>query len=451
MHKMKLLQNYASPLVGLLKDQQFRDGESYRLIHFVIRQPVEEGLLLYNVLTKAVVLLTPEEARTMEEDTAAVPELVANWFVVPRSFDDRNLAREVRAVGRMLEKRPKGITGYTILTTTDCNARCFYCYEKGRSRIPMTDRTARKVAEFILRNHSGEKVHLRWFGGEPLYNKGVISLICGLLRDAKVDFRSSMVSNGYLFDDETIAEATCLWNLKKVQITLDGTEEVYNRSKAFIYPDGSPYRRVLANIHRLLKAGIRVTVRLNIDRHNADDLFNLADFLVAKFGGDKLFTVYSHSLFDTGMSESAVSHTEDQRRDLFEARMRLQEKLRKGKIAVEPELPNKLKLHRCMADSDTNILVLPDGHLGKCEHYTDSHWFGDLDSSERDETVLEDFKRLREEIEACKDCPFYPDCFRLTLCDEAVHCYPEEREEKLQETRQSLLSFYQKRKDEVSD
>lgn len=448
---MKLLQNYSSSLVGLLKDQQVREDEPYRLMHFVVRQPVEEGVLLYNVLTRAVVLLSPEEERMMEGNAAAIHELVAKWFAVPLSFDDRDLAREVRAVGRMLEKRPTGITGYTILTTTDCNARCFYCYEKGRRRIPMTDRTARKVVEFILRNSPGEKIQFRWFGGEPLYNKRVISLICGLLRDAKADYRSTMVSNGYLFDEETIAEAVGLWNLKKVQITLDGTEDVYNRSKAFIYPDGSPYRRVLDNIHRLLKAGIRVTVRLNIDRHNADDLFILADFLVAKFGGDKLFTVYSHSLFDTGTSETAVSHTDAQRRELFETRLRLQEKLRAGKIDVCHQLPDKLKLHRCMADSDTNILVLPDGHLGKCEHYTDSHWFGDLDSSERDETFLEDFKRLREEIEACKDCPFYPDCFRLTLCDEAAHCYPEEREEKLQETRQSLLSFYQKRKDEVSD
>jgi radical SAM protein with 4Fe4S-binding SPASM domain len=446
---MKLLQNYASTLVGLLKDQQFRDGESYRLMHFVVRQPVEEGLLLYNVLTRAVVLLTPEEARTMEEDVAAVPELVAKWFAVPSSFDDRNLAREVRAVGKMLEKQPKGISGYTILTTTDCNARCFYCCEKGRRKIPMTDRTARKAAEFILRNNPGEKVHLRWFGGEPLYNKGVISLICGLLRDAKVDFQSSMVSNGYLFDDETIDEAVGLWNLKKVQITLDGTEEVYNRSKAFIYAEGSPYRRVLENLHRLLKAGIRVNVRLNIDRHNADDLFKLADILIAKHGGNKLFTVYSHSLFETGPSESAVSHTDARRRNLFETRMRLQDKLKRGMIAVDHKLPDKLKLHRCMADSDTNILILPDGHLGKCD-FSDE-WVGDLESTERDEKKLTEFKRLREEIDACADCPFYPDCFRLTLCEEAAHCHPEEREEKLQETRQSLLYFYQKRKDEVSD
>ena len=429
---MKLLQDYASTLIGLLKDQRLQEGEEYRLMHFVVQQSVEEGLLLYNVLTRAVALLSLDEAQQKANDPASVPDLVAKWFAVPIVHDDRKLAQEVRAVGKMLEKRAKGITGYTILTTTDCNARCFYCYEKGRRRIPMTEETAEKAAAFIIKNCHGEKAKLRWFGGEPLYNKGVISIICGRLREAGIEYRSSMVSNGFLFDDKTVADAIDLWNLKKVQITLDGTEEVYNRSKAFIYTKGSAYQRVLGNIHRLLDAGIRVTVRMNIDRHNADDLFNLADI-------------------EVGSEETAVSHTDIQRQKLFEARMRLQEKLREGTIALESKLPDKLKLNRCMADNDTSALILPDGHLGKCEHYSDDHWFGHLDTPDRDETVLSDFKRLREEIDACAECPFYPECFRLAECEEAVYCYPEEREEALLETRRSLLNFYQKNLDEVSD
>ena len=448
---MKLLQDYASILSGLLKDQCLLAEEHYRLMHFVVQQPVEEGLLLYNVMTRAIALLSTDEAQKMAEKPASVSELVSKWFAVPMDHDDRKLAQEVRAVGKMLEKRPKGITGYTILTTTDCNARCFYCYEKGRSRIPMTEEMAEKVAEFIIRESAGEKVKLRWFGGEPLYNKGVISIICGRLREAGIEYRSSMVSNGYLFDDKIVDEAINLWNLKKVQITLDGTEDVYNRSKAFIYSEGSAYQRVLGNIHRLLDAGIRVSVRLNIDRHNADDLFNLADILIKEFGGKKLFGVYSHSLFEAGSETTAVSHTEDQRREQFESRMRLQEKLKEGKIALESKLSDKLKLNRCMADNDTSVLILPDGHLGKCEHYSDDHWFGHIDSPERDEAELADFKRIRDEIDACAECPFYPECYRLVLCEEAVHCYPEEREEMLLQARENLLNFYQKKRDEVSD
>ena len=315
----------------------------------------------------------------------------------------------------------------------------------------MQEETALKVADFILKNRANDSVKLRWFGGEPLYNKGVISLICGKLKEAGVEYKSSMVSNGYLFDDATVDEAVHLWNLKKVQITLDGTEVVYNRSKAFIYPEGSAYRHVLGNIHRLLDAGIRVTVRLNIDRHNADDLFALADILTAEFGGQKLFGVYSHSLFEVGPEESSVSHTDAQRRELFEARMRLQVKLKEGKIVLDGKLPHKLKLNRCMADNDGSILILPDGHLGKCEHYSDDHWFGSLNSPERDESMLSDFKRVREEIDACAECPFFPECYRLVLCEEAVHCYPEEREEMLLQAREQLLDFYQKKRDEVPD
>ena len=448
---MELLQDYASPLPGLLKDQRLLEGESYRLMHFVVQLPVEEGLLLYNVLTRAVALLTPEEARRMTDNPVSVPELVTKWFAVPLNHDDRKLAREVRAVGRMLEKRPKGLTGFTILTTTDCNARCFYCYEKGRSRVSMKEETALKVAEFIIRNHAGEKVRLRWFGGEPLYNKGVISLICGKLRRAGVDYQSSMVSNGYLFDDETVSEAIGPWNLKKVQITLDGTEEVYNRSKAFVNPETSPYLRVLGNIHRLLDAGVKVSIRLNVGRHNADDLLDLADILTHEFGGQKLFGVYSHTLFETGAEMKAGSHMDSRRRELFDARKRLQETLKEGKIAQEGSLPNQLKLYQCMADRNSHAVILPDGRLGKCEHYTEDHCFGSIDAPERDETLLAEFKRLRKELDACADCPFYPDCYRLTLCEESAHCYPEEREEKRLATLRNLSNFYRKKKDEVPD
>ncbi len=449
---MRILRNMAEPLAGLLKDQRIREGESYRLMHFVVQQPVEEGLLLYNVMTKAIVLLSPEEAAGMQKNPASVPELVSKWFAVPQSHDDQKLAKEVRDVGKILQNPVRSIKSYTILTTTDCNARCFYCYEKGRRRIPMLEETALKVVDFILQNRPDASISLRWFGGEPLFNKGVISLICGRLKDAGVEYKSSMVSNGYLFDAHTVDEAVRLWNLKKVQITLDGTEDVYNRIKSFIYSDGSPYRRVLSNIHRLLDAGIRVTLRLNIDHHNADDLLALTEFLGAEFKGKETLNVYSHTLFEAGTEGSTVKHTDSQRQERFQMRMHLQERLRDLGLSRPKSLLHSLKLNRCMADNDGNVLILPDGHLGKCEHYSDDHWFGSLDSPKRDEAVLADFKRVREEIDACARCMFYPDCYRLVLCEESVHCYPEERDEMLLDARQGLLSFYQKKQnDDVSD
>ena len=433
----------ADPLPGLLVPQRPVEGEHYRLMHFVVQQPVEEGLLLYHVLTKALVLLDQDEAGMLENDPSAVGGLVEGWFAVPESHDDLKLAREVRAVGRMLSKPAKGISSYTILSTTDCNARCFYCYEKGRSRIPMTEETADATVRYIIRDSSGETVRLRWFGGEPLFNKKVITQICTGLKEAGVPFRSSMVSNGLLFDGPTIAEAAELWNLKKVQITLDGTEEVYNRVKDFVNHSGSAFKTVMGNIRRLLDADVRVSIRLNIDRHNADDLFILADLLGSEFGGNPLVRVYSHSLFEACDARAAVSHDDIQRRELFEKQKQLHEKLLGLGLASPGKLSHSLKLNHCMADNDSSAVILPDGHVGKCEHFSESEWFSHVSSEEVDERQVSAFKELRPELEACSECALYPDCLRLAKCEEAVHCYPEEREGKLLDLRDQLLAYYE--------
>lgn len=412
-------------------------------MRYVVQQPVEEGLLLYHVMTKALVLIDHNEAALLEKDPSAVPGLVEGWFAVPESHDDLTLAREVRAVGKMLSKPVKGISSYTILSTTDCNARCFYCYEKGRSRIPMTEETAKATAQYMIRKSYGEDtVKIRWFGGEPLFNKKVITQICTELKEAGVTYSSSMVSNGLLFDEPTVAEAVDLWKLKKIQITLDGTEDVYNRVKSYVNPEGSAFRRVLGNIRLLVDAGVKVSIRLNIDRHNADDLFLLAEQLGAEFGSNPLVRVYSHSLFEACDSRAAVIHSDTQRRELSGKQKLLREKLRELGLSSPGKLSHSLKLNRCMADNDSDVVILPDGHIGKCEHFSESEWFSHVSSGEIDESVISSFQELRPELEACGECPLYPDCIRLSKCEESVHCHPEEREDKLLDLEDRLLTYY---------
>lgn len=138
-----------------------------RWMHYVLAQPVEGGVLVFHTLTRALLLLTPEEYAAPD----TLPELRDGWFRVPQEMNDQKYADQVRFIRRTMWKEPEHITSYTIFTTTDCNARCFYCYEMGRSRIPMSDETAHKAAAYIAAHCGGEKVHLHWFGGEPLFNK----------------------------------------------------------------------------------------------------------------------------------------------------------------------------------------------------------------------------------------------------------------------------------------
>ena len=163
------------------QQRQRQESQTYRLISYVIQCPVDDGVLLYHTLTCCMILLTNEEAAHL----TVQQELIDNWFLVPEGHDDRKLCEQIRMTAQLFQPPQKSITGYTILTTTGCNARCFYCYEKGTKPVTMTAETASKVVRYILAHRGEEKVNLSWFGGEPLYNVQVIDQICKELKSMR--------------------------------------------------------------------------------------------------------------------------------------------------------------------------------------------------------------------------------------------------------------------------
>ena len=413
---MKIIIPTASTFEQVVGRQKRADGERYRLMTYVLQQPVTDGLLLYNTLTCSLVLLTPDEAN----DLTAQGELIDRWFLVPQGHDDRKLCRQVRQMAVLLTPAPKVVTTYTILPTTGCNARCFYCYEQGTRPVTMTAETASQVVRYIVAHRGDEKITLRWFGGEPLVNVKVIDQICTELNGQGVPFRSEMTTNGYLFDADMVQRAKNLWQLQKVQITLDGTAQTYNRVKAYVYQGVNAFERVLQNIGMLTAAGIRVNIRLNVDKHNIGEMAELAELLHQHFGSNEHLSVYSHELFGERTSEDNAT--------LFAQRMQLEQQIAKHSILRIKELPKDIHLNQCMADNDESVMIAPDGHLGKCEHFIDREFFGHIDSEERDMAIIRKFKERRAEIETCATCPFYPQCYRLVMCENDFGCTPETRQ-----------------------
>ena len=413
---MKIIIPTASTFEQVVGCQKRTEDQCYRLMTYVVQQPVDDGLLLYNTLTCSLLLLTPDEAA----DITAQRELIDRWFLVPEMYDDRKLCRQVRQMAALLTPAPKVVTSYTILPTTGCNARCFYCYEQGTRPVTMTAETASQVVRYIVAHRGDEKITLRWFGGEPLVNAKVIDQICTELRAQGVPFTSSMVSNGYLFDADMVQRAKNLWQLQKVQITLDGTAQTYNRVKAYVYQGVNAFERVLENIGQLIAVGIRVLIRLNVDKHNIGEMAELAELLHQHFGSNEHLFVYSHELFGERTPEDNAT--------LFAQRMQLEQQIAKHGILRIKELPKDIHLNQCMADNDGSVVIAPDGHLGKCEHFIDREFFGHIDSEERNEAILRKFKERRADIEACATCPNYPQCYRLVMCENDFGCTPETRQ-----------------------
>ena len=257
-----------------------------------------------------------------------------------------------------------------------------------------------------------------------------------------IEYYSWMTSNGYLFSDEACQKAKNLWNLKRVQITLDGTEETYNKSKAYIYNDGkSPYQVVLGNIGRLLESGVYVVIRLNLDLYNADDLMDLADEIASRFSGEKGLCVYANHLFDADLS-MAETHTDEEWEPRYEAMYRLNEKIEKYGFSLKGGIRKKLKVVHCMADNGFACIIAPKGDIGLCEHYTESEFIGHIDSEKFDEAKVAGWKERSPEIPECNDCFCYPECIKLKKCTATSKCFRHSREALLRDTKRAMETEY---------
>ncbi|MBO4788507.1 MAG: radical SAM protein [Lachnospiraceae bacterium] len=426
--------------IGSVCGEQTPKGEEkYRYSKYCFSVPCEDGTLLYHATTGELVLVSSSDS---EEDCRKW--LIEHWFLVPEAFEERKWVDQLRTIIKLLEKKSTSKTSFTVLTTTDCNARCFYCYEIGIKRNPMTPEMAGKVADYITDSCGGKSVKLRWFGGEPLYNRQVIDIICNRLRDRGIQFESTMVTNGFYFDRETSRHACEHWNLCKVQITVDGTEKVYNRIKAYIDADESPYLRVMDNIRFALETGIRVTVRMNIGEQNAKDLLLLADDLKERFQKYPAFHAYVAVIQDvTGKVHSRYS-MQTQKEDYD----RLRDRLAENGIYSRKNILRGLQITRCMADNDLCETILPDGRVGVCEHYSVSMITGSIQDKVHDQEVEKKWK-MPLSVPECDQCVLYPSCTKLQMCEWYKDgCKELTRSIELDEIKKRMVEVYQEHKAE---
>lgn len=437
-------------VIKLLGKQHHRDVQ-YRMMKYVLKADCTDGILLHNVITGQLILLDADEAALLEalpvsQNQVAEP-LIEAYFLVPADYEEQETVDKLRILMKRIFD-VKGINHYMILPTTNCNARCPYCFENGVRRISMDMSTADRIVEYICANRSKESINLHWFGGEPLLGVSKVDHICEGLKNHGISFRSVMTSNGYLFSEELINRVAVDWNLRLIQITLDGTEEIYNKVKGYVYTDKgeeSPYWRVLRNIHLLLERGIQVIIRLNVDKQNAGDLRNLIDELFLGFyDTGKKPDIYAARIFDECeiLSESAAA-VEEIDGDLSRSLNELNDYLKQIGMYGPTKNLLSLKINSCMADSDETVVIFPDGCLSKCEMIKDEYIYGHISS---DELFVRNREQFREvlQLKNCGDCPLYPACILLKNCPTKKDTQNKDCRCSVRFYEQELVDYYRK-------
>jgi len=146
-----------------------------------------------------------------------------------------------------------------LLNVTEvCNLRCRYCiysgachYERRHSRKTMTADTARKAIRHFWEHSRGlEKVHVSFYGGEPL-------VAFDLLRDTIAFARKlgewpttylHVDTNGTLLTDAKIRYF--IDNKFYLQVSLDGPKEIHDRFRVFRNGKGT-FDRVMHNLEKI--------------------------------------------------------------------------------------------------------------------------------------------------------------------------------------------------------
>ncbi len=365
--------------------------------------------------------------------------LIEGWFLVPAEYDEMKELRKLRKLACAVQPNSEHVTRFTILSTTDCNARCFYCYEMGCKRISMSKQTARDVGAYISRAAGGERVKIHWFGGEPLYNLEAINTICDELSQSGISFVSSVTTNGYYLTHELAEWAIQKWHMTGAMITLDGTKEVYQRTKAYIEKDENALERVLSNIGNALAAGLSVCVRLNVDQANAEDLDDLVDELAARFAGWSNFTINITPLQEL---KGKIHHFSSEH-ELAERIIQLRKKCLSFGIRSSVKFERKVRFNHCMADADSCEVIMPDGQLCKCEHFSDEEMIGDIYSNRKNQEKIDSWKKQKDFYPECFDCSLAPGCVLLEKCERlGKQCPEHERIIRADELREQMLWAY---------
>jgi uncharacterized protein len=258
-----------------------------------------------------------------------------------------------------------------ILPTEQCNFRCVYCYEDfsiGR----MSNEIISAVKALIKkRSENLRTLHISWFGGEPLVAKNIVLDICQYAlsltdRYPNLHYSSSITTNAYLLDLTTVT-ALAHVGVKDYQISLDGPQEIHDRSR--LRADGKgTFAKIWNNLLAIRDSNlpVRVNLRLHFTADNLQFLDPLVADLRKEFIHDSRFEYSFMAIRHHGGSNDSSINVLTGKEE-FNAIKSLEGKLFSGAERSSFD-NNEITTHHevCYASKANSLLIRANGTIGKC-------------------------------------------------------------------------------------
>lgn len=268
-----------------------------------------------------------------------------------------------------------------LLLSYDCNLACPYCYQKehkhknGRAVMSeeLIDLIFTKIYSKLVDGLKLEKTRIMFYGGEPFLPKNKQAINKALEWARKYNMPVSAITNATqadlmkdIFGDKPGFVNWC-------QVSIDGARRLHNISR--VAHDGRPtFDKILSNVKMMLEKGVKVSLRLNLDRKKLESIEELMQELKdVGILGHKNLNVYASPLHDNIAKVDATD---------FMDLSQLSEKLMNKGIDLEHPVSSRanemnllfrlksgLGLNRtdfCMQSGQRTVVVDPFGDIYSC-------------------------------------------------------------------------------------
>lgn len=249
----------------------------------------------------------------------------------------------------------------TIAPTLACNLHCSYCFEKKHPNIYMDDKVEDDIINFIAGHKDIEKLHISWFGGEPLLNfPRIVSLTRKMLAIPNIkDYSAEIITNGVCMDSNK-ADVLGDLRIKTVHVTIDGIGNVHNQRRKGCKGEDT-YSKIINALDILSQYDdISKTIRVNIDKSNCEEFVKVFTMINKRYHGLN-FNTYLGFIKDSygcGNACTGCFATEEQGLLVMEAYKQLSQ----SSGTLTPQRYN----YECIARQKNGFLIGPKGEIYKC-------------------------------------------------------------------------------------
>lgn len=255
-------------------------GASMKTSSYFISTKIDDFVLYYNLVNDTMLQLPAErnegciECLKNPNNTRSIywNKLYEDRFIVEDDYDEMKeiQRRHWRAVNSADELR------ITVIATLKCNSDCIYCDQRNLDfqYSEMTEDDFDRLYEFLT-GASQKKIHINWYGGEPLLAKDKILKFCAKAdKDKRHTYSYSISTNASVFD-ERFFRMMERYGLTNVTVSVVGTGELHSTLRPSAEYDFGCVVKNIINMTRYTN----VIVNLNLCKSNIGNIKNIFEEL----------------------------------------------------------------------------------------------------------------------------------------------------------------------------